>query len=100
VRDLQFEILLSGDSVILSGFARVITLDGDLLFFRKPAELLESTGNHIFQQDQASTYLVEQAAGVHVDPATLVVRHYAGPTRALMTEEGMPWLSERGFLDS
>jgi len=153
------------DNVILSGYKRVITLDGDLLFFRKPTELLEFNGNHIFQQDQASTYLVEQAAGVkiaprlnaglmkfapasislsrcndyladfptyqgwldqsllalhasetgtanvlpptylisldrHVDPATLVVRHYAGPTRGLMTEEGMPWLSERGFLDS
>ncbi len=152
------------DNVILSGFHRVITLDGDLLFFHRPTELLEFSGNHIFQQDQASTYLVEQAAGVRiaprlnaglmkfvpasislarcndyladfpqyggwldqsllalhatethtanvlpptylisldrdVDPDTLVVRHYAGPTRSMMTEEGMPWLVERGFLD-
>jgi len=152
------------DNVILSKFHRVITLDGDLLFFHKPTELLEFAGNHIFQQDQASTYLVKEAAGVKiaprlnaglmkfvpssislarcndyladfqgyagwldqsllalhaaetgtanvlppsylisleakVDPDTLVVRHYAGPTRPLMTEEGMPWLIERGFLD-
>ncbi len=152
------------DNVILSRFHRVITLDGDLLFFHKPTELLEFSGNHIFQQDQASTYLVQEAAGVkiaprlnaglmkfvpssislarcndyladfptysgwldqsllalhaaethtanmlpptylisldrHVDPDTLVVRHYAGPTRSMMTEEGMPWLIQRGFLD-
>ncbi len=153
------------DNVILSGFERVIVLDADLLFFHKPTELLEFSGKHIFQRDIASTYLVEQAAGVkiaprlnvglmkfvpasislarcndyladfptysgwldqsllalhaaethtanilppsylisfdrHVDPDSLVVRHYAGPTRSLMTEEGMPWLMERGFLDS
>ncbi len=152
------------DNVILTEFRHVITLDGDLLFFHRPTELMEFQGNHIFQQDQASTYLVKEAAGVpiaprlnaglmkfapasislarcndyladfptyqgwldqslvalhasetntanvlpptylisldrHIDPDTLVVRHYAGPTRPMMTEEGMPWLIRHGFLD-
>jgi len=152
------------DNVILSKARRVITLDGDLLFFRKPVELLEFDGAHIFQQDLNSTYLVKEACGVkpgarlnaglmafrpdtvslarcndyladfptyhgwldqtlfalhagetgtanvlpstylislerNVDPKTLVVRHYAGPSRPLMTEEGMPYLIRNGFLD-
>ena len=152
------------DNVLLSGFRNVILLDSDVLFFRRPDELLDFTGRHIFQQDQASNYLVENAAGVTVaprlnaglmkfqpahislarcdeyladfptyqgwleqtllalyasetgtaqllpatylisfdrsiDPGTLVARHYAGPTRPLMTEEGMPWLIRNGLLN-
>ena len=153
------------DNVLLSGFQNIILLDSDVLFFRPPTELLEFTGRHIFQQDQASNYLVEHAAGVTVaarlnaglmkfqpahislarceeyladfltyqgwleqtllalhasetgtanllppaylvsfdqsiDPGTLVARHYAGPTRQLMTQEGMPWLIRHGFLNT
>jgi len=34
-----------------------------------------------------------------VDPSTLVCRHYAGPTRAWMSSEGMRWLVRNGILD-
>ena len=153
------------DTVLLSGFPRVIYLDSDLLFFHKPTELLAFEGDHIFQQDPESTYLVDEAAGVKIaprlnvglmsfvparvslarcndyladfpgfsgwieqtllalhaaesntalvlpatylisaeagiDPDTLVMRHYAGPTRPLLTSEGMPWLIQHGLLKS
>jgi len=151
------------DTVLLSNAEHIILLDADVLFFQKPAELIEFQGEHIFQQDQASTYVVEQAAGITVAPrlnagimkfrrlsvslarcdeyleefpdyrgwleqtllalhasefrtanvlpetylislergidlTRLVARHYAGPSRPLMTEEGMPWLIRRRFL--
>ena len=153
------------DNLILSGFPHILLLDSDVLFFRRPSELLEFQGDHIFQQDYESTYVIEKAAGVsvaprlnagimkfrtasislarcndyladfpnyngwleqtllalhasetdtanilpptylisferNIDPDTLVARHYAGPTRSLMTEEGMPWLIRHGFLKS
>ena len=153
------------DNVIMSGFPYILLLDSDVLFFRKPEELLAFEGDHIFQQDFESTYVIEKAAGVRVaprlnagimkfrpasislarcnayladfpkyegwleqtllalhasetntanilpptylisfdrniNPDTLVARHYAGPTRPLMTEEGMPWLIRHGFLKS
>lgn len=152
------------DHVILSRCNRLITLDADLLFFRRPEELLDFGGGHLFQRDPESTYIVQEAAGVQIAPRlnvgimkftparislgrcndyladfptyegwldqtlyalhasetgtvnvlplsyllsfdrdvnldSLVVRHYAGPTRHLMTEEGMPWLIRHGFLD-
>ena len=43
------------------------------------------------------SYLVSLAGSVHLD--TLVARHYAGPTRALMTSEGMRWLVTSGWLE-
>ncbi len=35
-----------------------------------------------------------------VDPSTLVCRHYAGPTRAWMSAEGMRWLVRNGILET
>lgn len=35
------------------------------------------------------TYLISLESGI--DPATLIARHYAGPSRHLLTEEGMPY---------
>jgi hypothetical protein len=35
-------------------------------------------------------YLISLDPGI--DPATLVARHYAGPSRPLLTEEGMPYI--------
>ncbi len=34
----------------------------------------------------------------NIDPNTLKARHYAGPTRPMLTEEGMPQLVRHGFL--
>jgi lipopolysaccharide biosynthesis glycosyltransferase len=35
-----------------------------------------------------------------IDPSTLVCRHYAGPTRAWITTQGMRWLIQQGILKS
>jgi hypothetical protein len=43
------------------------------------------------------SYLVSLEAEVNLE--TLVARHYAGPSRALMTSEGMEQLVRAGFLD-
>ena len=145
------------DYCILSTAHRLITLDSDVLFFERPAELLNFDGLHLFQRDPESTYLVAEIPGVQasprvnvgimsfvrenislercdqylahfseragwleqtlyalhagetgagaylpdtylisleqqIDPATLVARHYAGPSRPLLTSEGMPYL--------
>jgi hypothetical protein len=145
------------DYRILSGARRLITLDSDVLFFQRPAELLEFTGTHLFQRDPESTYLVPGIPGVRIAPrlnvgimsflresislarcdeylghfrertgwleqtlyalhasetgtatclpdtylisleagidaGALVARHYAGPSRHLLTEEGMPYI--------
>jgi hypothetical protein len=143
------------DYHILSSARRLIAFDSDVLFFERPAELLEFAGAHLFQRDPESTYLVSEISGVKaaprlnvgimsflresislarcdrylahfperagwleqtlyalhasetstaeclpesylislaagIDSSTLVARHYAGPSRPLLTEEGMP----------
>jgi hypothetical protein len=35
-----------------------------------------------------------------LDPSTVVCRHYAGPTRAWITTQGMRWLIQHGILQS
>jgi hypothetical protein len=163
------------DFNILSDSVHLLTLDTDLAFFSRPAELLVATRQplavSLFQRDQASTYnlsekraraelgielaprvntgimlfpragldlsrceeylahpdvarpsgwieqtlyalcaseqgrvaylpqsyLVSLETGVDLGP--LVARHYAGPSRPLLTSEGMPRLIRMGFLD-
>ena len=164
------------DFALLSNAVHLLTLDPDLVFFRRPSELLIASGaplpTSIFQRDPVSTYnITEEKAraelGVDlaprvntgvmlfprrslelsrcekfmahpevarstgwieqtlyalcaseqrrvaylpesyllslqegVDQASLVMRHYAGPSRPLLTEEGMTRLVETGFLRS
>lgn len=162
------------DFPILGSAVHLLTLDSDLVFFRRPSELLIATDEplpvSIFQRDPASAYNIteEQAysklgiklsprinTGItlfptrslelercekylmhtevarltgwieqtlhalcaseqgrvaylpesylvslrkDVDPASLVMRHYAGPSRPLLTDEGMVGLIETGFI--
>jgi hypothetical protein len=44
------------------------------------------------------TYLVSRQA--NLDQSSLIMRHYAGDTRKLLTDEGMPYLVKSGFLES
>jgi hypothetical protein len=161
------------DFRVLGGGANLLTLDSDIIFFRRPSELLVADDGplpvSLFQRDPASTYnLSEERArnelGVdlapqintgitlfppesldltrcesylahpevaritgwmeqtlhalcasdqgrvaylpdsylislerHADPTSLVARHYAGPSRSLLTEEGMTELTAIGF---
>ncbi len=56
------------DYHVLSGAARLITLDSDVLFFQKPEELLAFRGRHLFQRDPESTYLVPGIPGLTIAP--------------------------------
>jgi hypothetical protein len=153
------------DFPVLSNADYLVTLDSDVLFFARPAELLEAAASPVhsrFQRDAASAYNITEAQaaselGIRMAPAintgitlfprrnldlercerylahpevaqnttwieqtlhalcaseqglveylpasyllsfepalsldALVARHYAGPTRLLMTDEGMP----------
>lgn len=42
------------------------------------------------------TYAIEMNRSM--DPANLVCRHYAGPSKKLMSNEGMSWLVEHGIM--
>lgn len=162
------------DFPVMSQAVHLLTLDSDVLFFRRPAELLVATETplsvSLFQRDPASTYnLSEERAlaelGVPLAPCVntgialfprdsldlsrcerylahpdvarpsgwieqtlqalcaseqgrvrylpdsyllslesevpidhLVARHYAGPSRSLLTREAMPALLDRGLL--
>lgn len=164
------------DFPLLSDAEHLLALDPDLVFFRRPAELLAAAAGpgraSLFQRDAASTYnisgeraraelgvdlaprvntgimlfarasldlarcerylehpevarpngWIEQtlyalwasergrveylpesylvSLSEEVSPAGLVLRHYAGPSRPLLTSEGMPALVRAGFLDA
>lgn len=163
------------DFPLLGGAVNLLTLDSDLVFFRRPAELLvagrEPLSSSLFQCDPASAYNIDEARaseelGVRLAPrvntgvalyarrsldlarceeylahaevarstgfieqtlhalcasaqnrvtylpdtylvslredidlSRLVMRHYAGPSRPLLTEEGMSRLVRAGFLE-
>lgn len=163
------------DFPLLSGAVNLLTLDSDLVFFRRPTELLVADGeplsSSLFQRDPVSAYNIDEARarkelGVHLSPrvntgvalyarrsldlarceeylahpdvarvsgfieqtlhalcaseqnrvaylpdtylvslekdvdlSRLVMRHYAGPSRPLLTEEGMKELVRAGFLE-
>ena len=163
------------DFALLGGAVNLLTLDSDLVFFRRPSELLvagrEPLPSSLFQRDPASAYNIDEERahaelGVRlaprvntgvalyarqsldlarceeylahadvarstgfieqtlqalcaseqnrvaylpdaylvslektVDLSRLVMRHYAGPSRPLLTEEGMAELVRAGFLE-
>jgi hypothetical protein len=145
------------DFVLLGEAPNLLTLDSDVLFFRRPREFLAPTEKHLFQRDPESTYVIETAFDIEmapcinvgmmhfrrdgislgrcdeylaafpkldgwleqtlyalhaserknfdylpaeylislergVDYSKLTARHYAGPSRALLYEEGIPYL--------
>ena len=162
------------DFPLTSSAVNLLTLDSDLVFFRRPSELLvagrEPLSSSLFQRDPASAYNIGEARaeeelgvrlaprvntgvalyarrsldlarceeylahadvarptgfieqtlhalcasaqdrvaflpetylvslGKDVDLSPLVMRHYAGPSRPLLTEEGMRELVRAGFL--
>lgn len=164
------------DFAVTCRAVNLLTLDSDIIFFRRPAELLAATATggplpfSLFQRDPASAYNISEerarrelgvelaprvntgitlsARGAldlarcdaflahadvarstgwieqtlhalaasesgrvrylpesylvslepHRDPRSLVARHYAGPSRALLTREGMTALERSGFL--
>ncbi len=164
------------DFIITCRAAHLLAIDSDVIFFRRPHELLIATreplGADLFMHDAASAYnisgaqalseleinlaprvncgimllprdeqrlarceeylahpevarmngLIEQTlhalcaseqgrvrylpdsyyispAGAKVELGALVCRHYAGPSRRLLTDEGIPRLIEEGFLN-
>jgi len=164
------------DFIITCRAAHLLAIDSDVIFFRRPDELLIATreplGVDLFMHDAASAYnisedqalselqinlaprvncgimllprdeqrlarcedylahpdvarmngLIEQTlhalsaseegrvrylpdsyyispAGANVELGGLVCRHYAGASRRLLTDEGMPELIKKGFLD-
>lgn len=164
------------DFVTTCRAVNLLTLDSDILFFRRPSELLAAAATSeplpfsLFQRDPASAYNISEEraraelgvrlaprvnTGItlsardgldlarcdaflahadvarstgwieqtlhalaasergrvrylpdsylvslepHEDPSSLVARHYAGPSRALLTREGMTTLERSGFL--
>lgn len=69
----------------------------------RPTGLLDQTLHALCasQQGRAAylpdTYLISLEADVDLDK--FVARHYAGPSRTLLSEEGLPRLIQMGFLD-
>ena len=70
----------------------------------RPGGLIEQTMHALYASEAnrvsflPDTYYVSPGSTA-MDPAKLVCRHYAGPSRRLLTDEGMPRLIEMGFLD-
>jgi hypothetical protein len=68
----------------------------------RPTGLIEQTLHALLASEQGRvaylppSYLLSLEPGL---PNGLVARHYAGPTRPLLTDEGMPELIRRGFLE-
>lgn len=69
----------------------------------RPSGWIEQTLYALLASEQGKidylpeSYLISLETGLDLEP--LVARHYAGPSRPLLTREGMPWLVGRGFLD-